>query len=71
MEHASARFIFLFCCGLARLCDVVTRAQVDGLHALEELIVVFCESVESAEVVGCLKYRCLLQRLIPFCCCLV
>ena len=50
VEIASAKLNFNFFCGLVCLSDVVARAQVNRLHALEERVVVFYESMESAEV---------------------
>ena len=36
------------------MCTAVAGMQVEGLNALEELVVMFCKSVESLDVVGCL-----------------
>ena len=67
VEIASDRLSFTFCCGLVCLSDVIARAQVNRLYDLDDLFVVFYESVESAEVIGFLKCRCLLRCLILFC----
>ena len=60
-DHKNVRMSFTFCYMLVRLCAAVVGMQVDGLHALEELVVVCCESLESAEVIECLQCRCLLR----------
>ena len=41
------------CCGLVLLCAKVVGTNVDGLHSFEEFIYMFCEFVDSAEVIGC------------------
>ena len=50
----TAKLIFPYCCGLMCLCATVAGAQVDGLHTLEDFVIAFCNSVESADVVRCL-----------------
>ena len=51
-KHAASRLCFSFCFRSSRLRTIVAGMRSDGLCALEELIVAFCDSAHSAEVVG-------------------
>ena len=62
-EHIAIMFSFPFCCGLACLCAAFIGIQIYGLHALEDFVVAFCNSIDSADVVRCLQCRCLMHSL--------
>ena len=66
VENTHVRLCFRFCCKLECLCTAVSIMQVDGFCILEEFVVVFCNSVESAEVVVYLQCRCQMICLNKF-----
>ena len=69
-EHASIRLCLPFCCRLVRLNTVDVGTQGGRLCSLEDLVVSFCNSVGSSEVVEHVCCRCLLCFLNLTCLCL-